>query len=75
MVKKCTENPDWITKGLLLLADDYMGLKDSFQAKHTLKTIIESSNIPAYVNEAKSRLDKINSIEAAPSNEPHNATE
>ena len=75
LVKKCTENPDWITKGLLLLADDYMGLKDSFQAKHTLKTIIESSNIPAYVNEAKSRLDKINSIEAAPSNEPHNATE
>ena len=32
----------WVAKGFILLADNYVALKDTFQAKHTLKSIIEN---------------------------------
>ena len=72
LVKKCPENPDWITRGMLLLSDDYLGLDDHFQAKHTLNTVIESSNLPTLVAEAKQKLEAINSSEQSPKNESSN---
>jgi TolA-binding protein len=32
----------WVAKSFILLADNYVALKDTFQAKHTLKSIIEN---------------------------------
>ncbi|MEO5571983.1 MAG: tetratricopeptide repeat protein, partial [Bacteroidia bacterium] len=32
----------WVAKSFILLADNYIALKDTFQAKHTLKSIIEN---------------------------------
>ncbi|MFI5219335.1 MAG: tetratricopeptide repeat protein [Bacteroidia bacterium] len=32
----------WVAKSFILLADNYLALKDTFQAKHTLKSIIEN---------------------------------
>jgi len=55
--------PYWMTKGLLLLADNYAALKDDFQAKHTLKSIIESSDITELVKIAQDKLDRINELE------------
>jgi TolA-binding protein len=32
----------WVTKTFILLADDYVGLKDTFQAKATLQSVIDN---------------------------------
>lgn len=32
----------WVAKSFILLADNYLALKDTFQAKHTLKSIMEN---------------------------------
>lgn len=32
----------WVGKSFILLADNYVALKDTFQAKHTLKSILEN---------------------------------
>lgn len=59
MVNTETNYPFWITKGLILLADNYVALKDNFQAKHTLKNVIESADIPELVQVAQKKLDDI----------------
>ena len=58
--------PYWVTKALLLLADDYMALNDNFQAKTTLKSIITDSGIPEFIKSAQEKLDKIIFIEETP---------
>jgi tetratricopeptide (TPR) repeat protein len=55
--------PEWMAKGLVLLSDDYVAVKDNFQAKHTLNTVIENASDTAVVNMAKHKLDKINEDE------------
>lgn len=55
----------WIAKALLLLADNYVALNDVFQAKHTLNSIIESSDVPELVKEAQQKLDEIKAKENA----------
>ncbi len=57
--------PYWVTKGLILLADNYITMNDNFQAKTTLKSIITESDIPALIKTAQEKLDKINADEAA----------
>lgn len=57
--------PYWVTKALLLLADDYIGLNDNFQAKTTLKSIISDSDIPEFIKVAQEKLDKIVADEEA----------
>lgn len=49
----------WMAKGLILLADNYVALGDNFQAKHTLKSVIDNSGFPDLVKEAQQRLDSI----------------
>jgi TolA-binding protein len=59
LVKNGSAYPVWITKALLLLADNYVALKDNFQAKHTLKTVIESSDLQDLVQQARDKLNRI----------------
>jgi TolA-binding protein len=57
--------PYWITKALILLADNYVALKDNFQAKTTLKSVISDSDIPELIKVAQEKLDQINAAEEA----------
>lgn len=67
LIKNGSTNPLWITKGMILLADDFMGLKDNFQAKHTLKTVVESSDYQDLVKVAQDKLNAIMELEKAAS--------
>ena len=57
--------PYWVTKAMILLSDDYVGLKDNFQAKATLKGVISDSEIPELIKIAQEKLDKITADEEA----------
>lgn len=65
LVKNESSYPLWMTKALILLADNYVALKDNFQAKHTLKTVIESSDFPELVKQAQDKLNAITEAEKA----------
>lgn len=57
--------PDWIDKSLILLSDTYVALKDNFQAKTTLQSVIDDSKNVAIVKEAKEKLAAIIAAEEA----------
>ncbi|MGN6179571.1 MAG: tetratricopeptide repeat protein, partial [Mucilaginibacter sp.] len=42
LVKDMPNYDYWVAKTYILLADDYVGLKDAFQAKATLQSIIDN---------------------------------
>ena len=48
--------PKWYNKGFLLMADNYVAMKEIFQAQATLKSIIENAKDKETVAGAKSRL-------------------
>jgi tetratricopeptide (TPR) repeat protein len=54
----------WKIKGFLLLADVYTAKKDYFQAKATLKSVIDNVKDQALVDEAKKKLADIEAAEA-----------
>ncbi|MDQ3108751.1 MAG: tetratricopeptide repeat protein [Bacteroidota bacterium] len=54
--------PTWSGKGWLLLADNYLALKDTFQAKYVLQNYIENGDVKELIQQAK---DKLMVIEAA----------
>lgn len=61
LIKNMPSHEYWVAKSFILLADTYVALKDDFQAKSTLESIIENYEgdddvIPA----AKERLEKLN---------------
>jgi TolA-binding protein len=60
LVKDMPNYDYWVAKTYILLADDYIGLKDAFQAKATLQSIIDNYKgdddiLPA----AKQKLDAL----------------
>jgi predicted negative regulator of RcsB-dependent stress response len=55
--------PEWMAKGLVVLADDYVAVNDNFQAKHTLNTVIENASDTAVVNLARHKLNVITEAE------------
>jgi tetratricopeptide (TPR) repeat protein len=55
----------WKIKGFLLLADVYTARKDYFQAKATLKSVIDNVKDQALVDEAKRKLAEIELAEAS----------
>ncbi len=57
--------PYWVTRSLILLADNYVALKDNFQAKTTLNSIISDSDIPELIKSAQEKLDAIVAAEEA----------
>lgn len=55
----------WISKALILQADNYVATNNNFQAKATLQGVIEDSEIPELIKVAQEKLDKINTDEEA----------
>lgn len=55
----------WVSKALILLADDFVAMKDNFQAKTTLKSVIKDSKTPELIRAAQEKLDKISADEEA----------
>jgi tetratricopeptide (TPR) repeat protein len=60
----------WVVKSFLLIADNYLAQKEHFQARATLNSIIENSDITELVNEAKTKLASLDAAPAAPTVEP-----
>jgi len=60
----------WITKSYILLADNYMKIENSFQAKLTLQSIIDNSENKELVDIAKQKLQTI--IDTQPKTEQKN---
>jgi TolA-binding protein len=67
------EYPYWVTKAMIVLSDDYVALKDNFQAKGMLKGIIDESDIPELIKIAQEKLDKIIADEEAAKQQKMNA--
>ncbi|MCE3279446.1 MAG: hypothetical protein K0S44_1637 [Bacteroidetes bacterium] len=55
----------WVSKCFILLADNFVALKDNFQAKTTLKTVIDDSKTPELIKIAQDKLNKIIADEEA----------
>jgi hypothetical protein len=51
----------WVAKTYILIADNYIGMKDIFQAKSTLQSIIENYEVvdDDILNIAKEKLKKL----------------
>lgn len=61
----------WVAKTYILLADDYTGLKDAFQAKATLQSIIDNyKGDDDILPVAQQKLDKLNGKAAPPAPAP-----
>ncbi len=65
IIKQVPSYDFWIAKSFILWADIYVALKDNFQAKATLQSIIDNAEIPDLVQEAKTKLEAILKAEAA----------
>ena len=65
IIKKFPSYSYWIGKSLILLADNYVEKNDFFQAKVTLKNVIDNSKFPELVNTATEKLAIIEQQEAA----------
>ncbi|MBP6313189.1 MAG: tetratricopeptide repeat protein [Flavobacteriales bacterium] len=64
LVKKYPSYDHWKARSFILLGDVYVQLKDMFQAKATLQSVINNCTEPDLVAQAQERLDIINSGEA-----------
>lgn len=62
-IEKNTQHQYWLAKSFILLSDVYMGRNDVFQAKHTLKSLVDnySATDDGIIDEAK---EKLNILEA-----------
>lgn len=54
----------WLGQSFLLIADNYIALEESFQARATLESLIENSPLPDIVQEAKEKLQTLQEVEA-----------
>lgn len=55
----------WSGKGWLLLADDYLALKDTFQAKYVLQSYITNGDVPELQQQAREKLAAIDAARNA----------
>ena len=61
LIKNMPSHEYWVAKSFILLADTYVALKDDFQAKSTLESIIENyDGKDDVIPSAKERLEKLN---------------
>ncbi len=58
-INKLSAYDEWLAKIFLLLADVYIETGNTFQAKHTLESIIDNYDGEDLLKEAKSRMDFI----------------
>jgi TolA-binding protein len=72
IIKQVPSYDYWIAKSFILWADNYTAVKDYFQAKATLQSIIDNAEIPELINEAQQKLNAITKLEsdAEASNKP-----
>ncbi|MFD1255808.1 tetratricopeptide repeat protein [Mucilaginibacter terrae] len=67
IINKLANYDYWVTKTFILLADNYVALKDPFQAKATLQSVIEGyKGDDDILPEAKAKLQKLNDASPAP---------
>lgn len=57
--------PQWSGRAMLLLADNYLAMKDKFQAKLVLQNYIDNGDVPELVQQAKDKLAAIEAEEKA----------
>ncbi len=57
-----TSQEYWLAKSFILLADIYLKKGDQFQAKHTLKSIVENYNPDANDEIVKTAIEKYNTL-------------
>ncbi|MBN2263271.1 MAG: tetratricopeptide repeat protein [Prolixibacteraceae bacterium] len=64
-ISKNTPHQYWLAKSFLLLSDIYLQKEDIFQAKHTLRSIIDNYNIDndGILDDAKTKIAIIENIE------------
>ncbi|HYG03427.1 MAG TPA: tetratricopeptide repeat protein [Chryseosolibacter sp.] len=55
---------EWVGKAYLLIADNFIGLENTFQAKATLQSIIDNFPLENIREQAKSKLVEIEKLEA-----------
>ena len=62
LTNKMPSHDYWVAKTYILIADNYIGLKDTFQAKSTLQSILDNyeSDNDDILATAKEKLNKIN---------------
>ncbi len=58
---------NWVVKGFILLSDVYRDEKDYFQARATLQSIIDNTEIKELLEIAKRKLEELNALEKASS--------
>jgi hypothetical protein len=61
LTNKMPSHDYWVAKTYILIADNYIGLKDAFQAKSTLQSIIENyeNKDDDILTQAKEKLEKL----------------
>lgn len=62
-VNRMSAHEYWLAKTFLLLADTYIEMDNTFQARHTLQSIIENVQSDELRSEARQRMDHIDRIE------------
>ncbi|MGB4773835.1 MAG: tetratricopeptide repeat protein [Daejeonella sp.] len=62
LISKMPNYDYWVAKSFILLADNYLALKDEFQAKSTLQSIIDNyaDKTDDVIPTAKEKLEKLN---------------
>ncbi len=63
LMQKFPEHEPWKSKAFVLLGDAYLRLDDRFQARSTWQVVVDNSEDPGSVNDARQRLDTLNASE------------
>jgi len=67
IAKKYPSQKTWITKGFILMSDNFVKVGDYFQAKYILKTIVDNYKGEDLKQEALEKLQHIDELESAES--------
>lgn len=62
-VKEFMSYEEWVGKGYLLIADNYIALKDYFQAKGTLQSLIDNFPAPEVKEIARQKLKEVEKLQ------------
>jgi TolA-binding protein len=67
LIKDLPNYDYWVTKTFILLADDYVALKDNFQAKATLQSVIDNYKVDDDIlPTAKQKLESLSTGKQSP---------